>query len=179
MRGVFALVASASAALAAGAAPLLGADVLAAAAAALAPGRAGGARFAEAVAPPAHIAPRDPPPGGWPNWTATWIFPNSTLVQDATCLDGSPPLYYVSPGFGDGAAKWQIHHVGGAWCSDAQGCMNWWGWVDTLTFPATMPAYNAATSSYAYFDRTAPTNSMWNVRTTQTTSGRCRPEDAN
>ena len=119
-------------------------------------------RMATAVAPPLHLTPRDPPPGGWPNWTATWIFNNMTTVHDANCLDGSPPLYYVSPGFGDGADKWQLHHVGGAWCSDAQGCMGWWGWVNTLTFPATMPAYNAATASYAYFDRTAPTNSMWN-----------------
>ena len=107
----------------------LGAAALAAAAQHLVPaaGPSLRERMATAVAPPQHLAARDPPPGGWPNWTATWLFPNSTSVFDATCLDGSPPLYYLSPGFGDGAQKWQMHHVGGAWCSDASNCMNWWG----------------------------------------------------
>jgi len=136
----------------------LGAAALRAASRALAPP----IYSTEEVAPPSHAFPRDPPPGGWPNYTATWLFANATSVANATCLDGSPPLFWVSPGFGDGAMKWQIHHIGGAWCSDAQGCMNWWGWANTLTFPKTMPNSNPTTASYQYFDRTSPTNSMWN-----------------
>ena len=36
----------------------------------------------------------------------------------AVCLDGTPGAYYLSPGSGDGASKWYIHHQGK--CVDAR-----------------------------------------------------------
>ena len=61
------------------------------------------------------------------NWTAHRLFDAAKPPTNARCLDGSPPLYYHSPGFGDGVDKWEIHMEGGAWCGDAQGCTGWWG----------------------------------------------------
>mmetsp|Transcript_7094 Transcript_7094/g.14333 ORF Transcript_7094/g.14333 Transcript_7094/m.14333 type:complete len:550 (-) Transcript_7094:148-1797(-) len=37
-------------------------------------------------------------------------------TQGARCLDGTPGLYYMRPGFGSGVNKWLIHHQGGGWC---------------------------------------------------------------
>eukprot|EP00959_Pyramimonas_sp_CCMP1952_P236870 4950319-Pyramimonas_sp.AAC.3 len=34
----------------------------------------------------------------------------------AWCLDGTPGLYYLRPGFGNGVKKWLVHHQGGGWC---------------------------------------------------------------
>jgi len=111
---------------------------------------------------PPSPSPNPPPPGGYPGWNASWIFKNMTTVDNAVCLDGSPPLYWLSPGFGDGADKWQMHHVGGAWCTDPAGCMNWWGWGNTLLEPAYLPPINPQTQSYQYFNRSHPDNAMWN-----------------
>ena len=38
------------------------------------------------------------------------------------CLDGSPPGYYMRPGTGDGANKWVLHLMGGAWCYNTNDC---------------------------------------------------------
>ena len=113
------------------------------------------------VATAAPAAPA-PPPGGYPPWTAVRLWPNMTSVENAVCLDGSPPLYYVSPGWGDGADKWQIHHEGGAWCGGAADCLNWWGFRSTLVDPDTLPS--DANANTGYFNRTEPQNSManWN-----------------
>jgi len=40
----------------------------------------------------------------------------------AKCIDGSPPAYYFRPGEEDGAKKWHIHFIGGAWCSNLKAC---------------------------------------------------------
>ena len=42
--------------------------------------------------------------------------------KHAKCLDGSPPLYFLKRGFGDGANKWYVHHEGGGWCIGEEGC---------------------------------------------------------
>ena len=47
---------------------------------------------------------------------------NSTNQQDAKCMDGSPPAYYIRHGYGNGQDKWIIHLHGGAWCYDLQSC---------------------------------------------------------
>ena len=60
------------------------------------------------------------------NWTAVRLVDAAKPPQNARCLDGSPPLYYHSPGFDDGVNKWEIHMEGGAWCGDAQSCTTWW-----------------------------------------------------
>jgi hypothetical protein len=112
-----------------------------------------------ALAASASAALNAPPPGGWPAWTAHRVWPNQTSVAAPFCLDGSPPLYYVSPGFGDGAAKWQLHHEGGAWCGDAESCSTWWGYRSTLVDPDSMPF--DAMANTGYFNRTSSTNSMW------------------
>lgn len=39
-----------------------------------------------------------------------------TGYAKARCLDGSPGLYYFSPGSGDGINKFFIFHEGGGWC---------------------------------------------------------------
>jgi len=49
------------------------------------------------------------------------------LLEDATkygaaCLDGTPPAYYFSPGFGTGVNKWYVHHEGGGWCYNLEDC---------------------------------------------------------
>ena len=43
-------------------------------------------------------------------------------VQGARCLDGSPPGYYMRPGSGEGANKWILHLMGGAWCATTVDC---------------------------------------------------------
>jgi hypothetical protein len=45
-------------------------------------------------------------------------------APNARCLDGSPAIYYFSPGFGDGVDKFYIHHEGGAWCTSVADCAN-------------------------------------------------------
>jgi hypothetical protein len=69
------------------------------------------------------------------NWTAVRLLDAAKPPQNARCLDGSPPLYYHSPGFDDGVDKWEIHMEGGAWCGDAQSCTTWWGFRSSLVDP--------------------------------------------
>ncbi|XP_074564211.1 pectin acetylesterase 5-like isoform X1 [Curcuma longa] len=50
-----------------------------------------------------------------------------TVVHDAEakgalCLDGSPPAYHLSRGFGSGSAKWLVHLEGGGWCQSLDSC---------------------------------------------------------
>ena len=105
-------------------------------------------------------AVRTPPPGGLPNYTAVRLWPNATAVENALCLDGSPPLYYISPGWGDGADKWQLHHEGGAWCGSAEECYGWWGYRSTLVDPDVMAP--TAMDNMGYFNRSSESNSMYN-----------------
>ena len=42
--------------------------------------------------------------------------------QDARCLDGSAPLYFLKKGSGSGADKWYVHHEGGGWCVGLEEC---------------------------------------------------------
>jgi len=41
----------------------------------------------------------------------------------AKCLDGTPGLYYLQEGSGDGLHKWYIHHEGGGWCESMDDCL--------------------------------------------------------
>ena len=41
----------------------------------------------------------------------------------AVCLDGSSPAYYHRPGIGPNERSWIIHFNGGAWCFDANACV--------------------------------------------------------
>eukprot|EP01079_Euglenida_sp_SAG-EU17-18_P002934 gene2934-3512_t len=41
------------------------------------------------------------------NFTAHRLFDAATGPRYAKCLDGSPPLFYHAPGWGDGAHRWQ------------------------------------------------------------------------
>ena len=45
------------------------------------------------------------------------------LLQDAVCLDGSAPGYYMRPGQAEGRDKWILHLKGGGWCNDRAGCL--------------------------------------------------------
>jgi len=47
----------------------------------------------------------------------------SSLANGAACLDGSPPAYYLRPGFGDGVNKWLLFHEGGGWCTSLNDCL--------------------------------------------------------
>jgi hypothetical protein len=83
-----------------------------------------------AASPSASSGPLRPLryPGG--NWTAHRLFEAAKTPPAGThavCLDGSPPLYYYSAGFGDGVDKWEIHMEGGAWCGEND-CATWWGY---------------------------------------------------
>lgn len=40
----------------------------------------------------------------------------------AMAIDGSPAVYYIRPGTGDGMNKWYIHHQGGGWCESPADC---------------------------------------------------------
>ena len=96
------------------------------------------------------------------NWTAYRILPNETAVENALCLDGSPPLYYFSPGFGEGASKWEIHMEGGAWCRGDE-CASWWGYRSTWVDPDVLPS--DAMANTGYFNRSDASNAMrsWNL----------------
>jgi hypothetical protein len=76
------------------------------------------------------------------------------------CLDGSPPLYYVSPGWGAGANKFLLHMEGGAWCGSPAECVGWWGFRSTLVDPDILP--QDAQAATGYFNRSEPKNSMAN-----------------
>lgn len=43
--------------------------------------------------------------------------------EGAVCLDGSPPAYHFSPGFGSGMNNWLVHMEGGGWCTNVQDCL--------------------------------------------------------
>jgi len=42
----------------------------------------------------------------------------------ALCLDGTPAMYYYSPGNGDGTNKWYIEMQGGGWCGGFEHCLS-------------------------------------------------------
>ncbi|CAA7406461.1 unnamed protein product [Spirodela intermedia] len=48
----------------------------------------------------------------------------SAVAKGAVCLDGSPPAYHFSPGFGSGANSWLIQFEGGAWCNNVTSCLD-------------------------------------------------------
>jgi len=43
--------------------------------------------------------------------------------KGAVCLDGTPGVYYLEEGSGDGVDKWYIHHQGGGWCESMDDCL--------------------------------------------------------
>jgi len=45
-------------------------------------------------------------------------------TNGAVCLDGTPGLYYLQEGSGDGVDKWYIHHEGGGWCESMDDCLD-------------------------------------------------------
>jgi len=52
---------------------------------------------------------------------------SSTVLQfvhhdNARCLDGSPPAYYIRKGYGEGRDKWIVFFEGGGWCYDLEQC---------------------------------------------------------
>ncbi|CAK8988900.1 unnamed protein product [Durusdinium trenchii] len=47
-----------------------------------------------------------------------------TGYAKARCLDGSPGLYYFSPGSGSGTSKFQIFHEGGGFCNSDSSCFD-------------------------------------------------------
>lgn len=60
--------------------------------------------------------------------TSEGLLVNITYVEDAVakgsvCLDGSPPAYHLSPGFGSGVNDWLVHLEGGAWCHNVTTCL--------------------------------------------------------
>ncbi|KAJ6836198.1 pectin acetylesterase 8-like isoform X1 [Iris pallida] len=48
----------------------------------------------------------------------------SAVDKGAVCLDGSPPAYHLSPGFGSGKNSWLVHIEGGGWCNTPKDCLN-------------------------------------------------------
>jgi len=44
-------------------------------------------------------------------------------ADNAVCLDGTPGVFYLAKGTGDGVNKWYIHHEGGGWCVNDDDCL--------------------------------------------------------
>ncbi|XP_048319740.2 pectin acetylesterase 8 [Ziziphus jujuba] len=47
----------------------------------------------------------------------------SAVAKGAVCLDGSPPAYHFSEGFGAGINNWLVHIEGGGWCNNVTTCL--------------------------------------------------------
>ncbi|KAM0935284.1 putative pectinacetylesterase/NOTUM [Dioscorea sansibarensis] len=47
----------------------------------------------------------------------------SAVAKGAVCLDGSPPAYHLSPGFGSGMNNWLVQIEGGGWCNNVTSCL--------------------------------------------------------
>ncbi|XP_072956263.1 pectin acetylesterase 8-like isoform X1 [Typha angustifolia] len=47
----------------------------------------------------------------------------SAIEKGAVCLDGSPPAYHLSPGFGSGVNNWLVDIEGGGWCNNVTTCL--------------------------------------------------------
>ncbi|KAK8959390.1 hypothetical protein KSP40_PGU016143 [Platanthera guangdongensis] len=47
----------------------------------------------------------------------------SAVAKGAVCLDGSPPAYHLSRGFGSGIHNWLIQIEGGGWCNNISTCL--------------------------------------------------------
>ncbi|THU74015.1 hypothetical protein C4D60_Mb04t28900 [Musa balbisiana] len=47
----------------------------------------------------------------------------SAIPKGAVCLDGSPPAYHLSAGFGSGVNNWLVHLEGGGWCNNITTCL--------------------------------------------------------
>ncbi|KAK4800920.1 hypothetical protein SAY86_021407 [Trapa natans] len=45
------------------------------------------------------------------------------IAKGAVCLDGSPPAYHFSEGFGAGVNNWLVFFEGGGWCSSVADCL--------------------------------------------------------
>lgn len=47
----------------------------------------------------------------------------NAVTKGAVCLDGSPPAYHFSPGFGSGINNWLVQIEGGGWCNNVTICL--------------------------------------------------------
>lgn len=47
----------------------------------------------------------------------------NAVAKGAVCLDGSPPAYHFSPGFGSGINNWLVQIEGGGWCNNVTTCL--------------------------------------------------------
>ena len=94
--------------------------------------------------------------------------PTHALMQGASCLDGSPPVYYIRTGSGDGADKWILHLMGGAWCQNSTECYDrsftMLGtstlWTDPITMPNILTRMDGILSANA---TTNPDFYNWNA----------------
>ncbi|KAG6389276.1 hypothetical protein SASPL_150741 [Salvia splendens] len=48
----------------------------------------------------------------------------SAVAKGAVCLDGTPPAYIYSKGYGEGANNWIVYIQGGGWCISLEDCHN-------------------------------------------------------
>lgn len=48
----------------------------------------------------------------------------NAVAKGAVCLDGSPPAYHFSKGFGAGINNWLVHFEGGGWCNNVTTCLD-------------------------------------------------------
>ncbi|XP_041996558.1 pectin acetylesterase 11-like isoform X3 [Salvia splendens] len=49
---------------------------------------------------------------------------DSAIAKGAVCLDGIPPAYAYSPGFGDRYDNWHVFLEGGGWCQNVDACLD-------------------------------------------------------
>lgn len=77
----------------------------------------------------------------------------------AKCLDGTPPVYYHTPGWGDGADKWFVHQQGGGWCYTIEECVS----RSKGSLGSTSKDPQTRTLNGGYFDYDNKSNPlMWN-----------------
>ena len=71
----------------------------------------------------------------------------------ARCLDGTPALYYLSPGYDSGKDKYFIFHQGGGFCDSDADCLERAG-----TYLGSTSSDDPANNMYAKY---AQENGMW------------------
>ena len=77
----------------------------------------------------------------------------SIIFQGAMCLDGSSPGYYMRAGSGDGANKWVLHLMGGAWCYSTNDC-----YLRSLTLYGSTTLWNQTREFYGVLSNDATVN---------------------
>jgi len=96
---------------------------------------------------------------GTPGTSTMWIQPVLTNIDpDAVCNDGTPGMYYFSPGTGAGANLWLVYLEGGYWCYDEASCKE--RYTSGTTYMSSSNAEDSYTTDGIFTDAIAADN-VW------------------